>query len=519
MNTCTRRIGRFIALLLAIGVVAACTSGCMLFPAEEQLLAPPIIEVPPVEYKTMAVALTTIENKLIQQAYFTPALASNVVFEYSGRLSEVFAREGAVVEEGDVLATFTTEDIEIRMRDQRYAIERLQLRLNEAKGQGTKPEDTTVYADYDGTIAQLKVKPGDNAVDVQRRYGALGYIIGEESKLSVRIADVPVRLALGAFIRLEANGVEYTGAVKETMGGNSVGLWVPQAVGQSPQPTMAWNGSMVVSIDEPTNPPIGATIDAYTSGAVAMHLGTGKVEAVGGAFTASGQIAEVLVTEGQEVKKGDALLRMEAQQSSSYTIDSINIDLRQAREQLKEMEEAFERSQVISPITGKVTWVNTGLILNDWVSASTSLARISVRESMVLELKGDKALQLPLGLPVVIKVRGVDYTGTVTANPDTFPLDKNGARVRAARFDIDGLDMNELEISEGESANVEAVLERKGDVIVLPKQYVQSFYGRRFVNILEDGVKQERDVELGIETTLDVEITKGLNVGDLVIIR
>ena len=41
--------------------------------------------------------------------------------------------------------------------------------------------------------------------------------------------------------------------------------------------------------------------------------------------------------------------------------------------------------------------------------------------------------------------------------------------------------------------------------------------GRRYVNVLEDGVRVEKDVEIGLQTDTEAEIINGLEEGDLVI--
>lgn len=41
--------------------------------------------------------------------------------------------------------------------------------------------------------------------------------------------------------------------------------------------------------------------------------------------------------------------------------------------------------------------------------------------------------------------------------------------------------------------------------------------GRTYVNVLKNGIRQERDVEIGIGTPTEVEIRQGLAVGELII--
>ncbi len=46
---------------------------------------------------------------------------------------------------------------------------------------------------------------------------------------------------------------------------------------------------------------------------------------------------------------------------------------------------------------------------------------------------------------------------------------------------------------------------------------IHNLGSRNFVQVLENGIRKECDVELGIKTDTEVEIVKGLNVGDKII--
>ena len=71
----------------------------------------------------------------------------------------------------------------------------------------------------------------------------------------------------------------------------------------------------------------------------------------------------------------------------------------------------------------------------------------------------------------------------------------------------------------GDYASLSVTLAKKEDVIVLPRRVVRSYLGRRYVQILEDGLVKERDVQTGLETPTEVEIVRGLEPGQQVIIR
>ncbi|MFW5684405.1 MAG: efflux transporter periplasmic adaptor subunit, partial [Spirochaetota bacterium] len=63
------------------------------------------------------------------------------------------------------------------------------------------------------------------------------------------------------------------------------------------------------------------------------------------------------------------------------------------------------------------------------------------------------------------------------------------------------------------------VLAEREDVLVLPKRAVQRYATRRYVHVLVNGVRVERDVEIGLETATEVEIVRGLEEGEEVVLR
>ena len=55
--------------------------------------------------------------------------------------------------------------------------------------------------------------------------------------------------------------------------------------------------------------------------------------------------------------------------------------------------------------------------------------------------------------------------------------------------------------------------------MITARNVVRNYMGRRYVQVLEDGLKKERDVQVGLETSTDVEIIKGLEEGEEVVVN
>jgi hypothetical protein len=108
------------------------------------------------------------------------------------------------------------------------------------------------------------------------------------------------------------------------------------------------------------------------------------------------------------------------------------------------------------------------------------------------------------------------YQGTVVMTPADMPHDTPEELRDVVHIDVPDLPEG---VKMGDHAQISLILDRREDVIVLPRNLVRNYMGRRYVLVLEDGLKKERDVEIGLETPTETEIMKGLEEGELIIIK
>lgn len=70
-----------------------------------------------------------------------------------------------------------------------------------------------------------------------------------------------------------------------------------------------------------------------------------------------------------------------------------------------------------------------------------------------------------------------------------------------------------------DSAEIQIVLQKKENVIVIPRFALTSVLGRTYVKVLEGERIREADVETGLESAAEIEIVKGLEEGQQIIIQ
>jgi macrolide-specific efflux system membrane fusion protein len=188
-----------------------------------------------------------------------------------------------------------------------------------------------------------------------------------------------------------------------------------------------------------------------------------------------------------------------------------NIEM--AKLKLRELELELGKSILHAPVSGRVVYlapVNHG----EHIPPYKTMVSVADPRRLIVRYAGNQYDKFRLGMKVTLTKDGQTIPGEVILTPQQVPEEdfekmKETVYVRPkGRF---------AEVNIDEEAVIEAVLERADNVIVLPRRLVHSYGGRSFVKIMEDGIVNERDVKTGITAPTEIEITSGLEPGELVV--
>jgi len=175
----------------------------------------------------------------------------------------------------------------------------------------------------------------------------------------------------------------------------------------------------------------------------------------------------------------------------------------------------LEASYIRASMPGVVTFIRRGFI-GDTVTNFETLISVADITEMQVDYQGSQAHRFELGMPVELVYRNQSYSGSVTLTPDSVPVEDRSNYTNSAVFAIDTIPENYIM---GDDVDIKALLDRRENVIVLPKDAVKSFGSDDIVYVLEDGEKRERYITIGIESGPYVEVVQGLEEGDEVIIN
>ncbi|HCS73548.1 MAG TPA: hypothetical protein DIW17_06705 [Clostridiales bacterium] len=289
-----------------------------------------------------------------------------------------------------------------------------------------------------------------------------------------------------------------------------------------------------------------STVKAKRGDIVKTIQGSGSFVSIDSKYfffeTRGGRFKKIFVRQGNEIKKGDLLLelytddvemeikrqelnlekvrlnynQLRAAKASSYDLKRASIDIELAKLNLESLKKQKEESQLVSDVDGIVTYIDTRLQPGDMIGTFQKIIRVANPQKLYLAYSGSNSSSFVMNAEVDVKVDKLSYKGKVISTPSSVPPDGDEALKNYVAIEVMNLPKD---VEMGDTASISLILERSEDTVIVPKQAVRNYMGRKYVNVLEDGLNNERDVEVGVETATESEILKGVEEGEEIILR
>ncbi len=205
-----------------------------------------------------------------------------------------------------------------------------------------------------------------------------------------------------------------------------------------------------------------------------------------------------------------------ASQIEQLQVQASDSSLELAQVQLAQAREALDNATVTAPVAGTVSQVNVQ-VGNMATSAQAAIgltntgsvySSLSVAENLVNRLTKDKAVK--------VKVPSVSETNIVGKIENISPSSDSRTQLYPLKISFenpDGL------IKPGMFAKVELTTEEKADVMAIKSEAVILKNEKTIVYVVEGDKAVAKEVVTGLDTGADIEILKGLNLDDKVIIK
>lgn len=203
------------------------------------------------------------------------------------------------------------------------------------------------------------------------------------------------------------------------------------------------------------------------------------------------------------------------QLQAKYDLDLARLDVESCQIRLDSLRRALAESQLLAPIDGDVTYI-TNLKTGDYVETYATVVTVADPLKLQLRYAEDRVGDFSTGMQVQVTVDRKDYKGEVVMTPVDLPVDAKEELKDTVLIKVDGLPEG---VRIGQDAQILAILDHREDTIVLPKYALNKNFGRTYVNVLKNNIREERDIEVGIQSETEFEVLKGLELGEAVIVR
>ena len=387
----------------------------------------------------------------------------NVLAQADGTLTDLRVAVGDTVQEGDILAVITNEDIDDTITDCEFALWELDETILETSAGSSV---LSIKAPMAGRVMAIYAAAGDDALAVFRREGALA-IISTDGRMRVEVDDVPkaANLALGDSVSVIGASVDVTGTVTDlTLQGT--------------------HATITINSDEL---PMGETVTVTT--AAGQNVGTGTLE-VNKPMEVSaygGTIKSVSVKVGQKVERKDTLFKLE-DSPLTLTLENLRLQREAAAKELEDVKAQRENLIVVAPCDGIIASLEVSE--GDEITSGSLLCSILQGEDMKLTIAVDEldVVNVEAGQKVTITVdalSGVEISGEVYK---IAPVGSNSGGVTT--YDVElSFDAAGSGVRSGMNATGEIEIASKSSTLFVPVEAIMTINNTTYV-MVEDGGSQ-----------------------------
>ncbi|HZG80768.1 MAG TPA: HlyD family efflux transporter periplasmic adaptor subunit [Brevibacillus sp.] len=217
------------------------------------------------------------------------------------------------------------------------------------------------------------------------------------------------------------------------------------------------------------------------------------------------------------------LAELEDPKRREYKIERAKLNVKQREMDLSSLQKRLADTKLVAPMDGLVLFVSNEQV-GDEIDAYQTLVTIGDPNKLHVLYTAperDAIKDVKDGVKALIKLPdGTDVEGIVVQTPLNVPDDVPEELKRLYHRSLLIAPVKPLlGIEVGTSVFFEIVVEQQENAVIIPSKALRAFNERMYVHVLEEDVKKEIDVTVGIKTEAEVEIISGLQPGQLVILE
>ncbi|MBK8965950.1 MAG: efflux RND transporter periplasmic adaptor subunit [Saprospiraceae bacterium] len=306
----------------------------------------------------------------------------------------------------------------------------------------------------------------------------------------------------------------------------------PDSVGNGASPNQVMQADFVVTTPQPVANTIrvNGTLVAAESAMLSAQT--------------AGQVSQILFKEGQRISSGQLLVKLDDRQwlaqkkkleaqlqtaekdlkrkeqllaikgISQAEVDDAALQIATLKADLQELEVRIDYAAIRAPFTGQVGLRNVSV--GAYLSAGTPVAQLVQTDPLKLEFNVPEryASQIRNGQKVRFTLAGsnAEHTAAVYAADPVISESTRALRIRARVPNANS------KLIAGAFAEVNLELERIPNALLIPTEAVVPQLNEQVVYQIKNGTIKQVPVQLGIRLARQVQIERGLNPGDTVMV-
>jgi HlyD family secretion protein len=523
---------KIILITLILSGLAFPVAGCASESGSESLSKNQIATV---QRGNLVIDITAVGNLALSR---TEELAFDLFYQ-EGTVEEVLVEEGDIVAEGQVLAKLDTEEWEDEL-------EELQDNLTEAERALTAKERALVTAERKVITLEREVADEEDDVIKAERQVTAEELDLSQAQLNIETAEYnlgeidEVKEAQDALDKAELNLELARMGLTAEFGGNSQSDFI------------YWNNQKVLAEAELAEAKadlleILADNSITLSKDVALEVAEKqlRVKQKQLAF----EDAELDVADAEKAVDAAKYALEDAKidvEDARHDVDDAELDVEEARKALlnaqEKLEEANSKSPIIvAPFDGFITEVNveggdevlSGTVAAQLADPNRFEADIMVSEMDIRQVKlgGDAWVQVDAmsGMSLSAKVTHVSPTAAIQSGVVNYQVKveiESHEAVMQERQQAQGGQQRQIpaeiskafQLREGLTVTVHILVAEKNNVLLVPNQAITRLGMETHVQVSEDGVTEERVIQVGISDWQFTEVTDGLSEGEQIIV-
>ncbi|MBD2861885.1 efflux RND transporter periplasmic adaptor subunit [Paenibacillus oceani] len=256
--------------------------------------------------------------------------------------------------------------------------------------------------------------------------------------------------------------------------------------------------------------------DAVTAGQLIAELDVSTLESELRTLRLQQRSEELAMIEKLRKSDGD---------QSATELEQAKIQFELKKEKLTELETSIAKAKLSAPFGGTI--VSVPVKKGDSVKAYDDIAVVADLNELtvVADLSADDLKKVAVGMEVLVDINMAgQHKGKVKQLPAPKQDNNNNPGGQKKQDTIDNYLVVELDafpqgLNRGTPLSVQVITQRKENAVVIPASALRSYSGRNYVQVVDDKGKREVDVEIGQQTSTEVEILKGLQPGQKVVGR